>query len=127
MVAAVALCLIVGPACGAVSPATAPAATGQAAIDVVGVLVRGPAPICPTDEPCDPPINASMLVFARSGQPDVTARVGGDGAFALHLNPGTYSISVAPPSFNGRVEPSHVRVPATGVVQLQLSIVRPPA
>jgi hypothetical protein len=127
VVAVFALCLMAGPACGAVSPATAPAATAQPALNVTGMLVRGPMPTCPSDEPCDPPINISMLVFSRSGQPDVTVRVGADGAFAVHLDAGSYSITAAPPPFNGRLEPSQVRVPATGVVQLQLSIVRPPA
>jgi hypothetical protein len=127
VVAVFALCLMAGPACGAVSPATAPAATGQPTVNVTGVLVRGPMPTCPSDEPCDPPVMTMFLAFSRPGQPDVRVRVDASGAFALHLDPGAYSISAAPPPFNGRLEPSQVRVPEAGTVRLQLSIVRPPA
>lgn len=117
--------LFAGAACGAITPAAAPSRTGQASINVTGSLARGPAQTCPSDEPCDPLPSASMLIFSRAGHPDVTARLDASGSFALHLDPGGYSISAAPPAFGGRVEPRQVRVPETGVVRLQLAIVRP--
>ena len=88
-----------------------------------GQLDRGTAPTCPAGEPCDPPITAYMLVFTRPGHADVAVRVGPDGSFATHLDPGEYSIAAQPPPFNSRLEPSSVRVPGTGAVDLRLQIV----
>lgn len=122
--ALVALCC---GACGS-APAAQPAQTagnvGQG-INVTGTLDRGPAaPTCPAGEPCDPPAVATMLVFSRPGSADVSVHVAGDGSFALHLDPGEYSIAIAPPAFQGKVEPSTVRVPDVGEVLLRLRIVR---
>ena len=64
-----------------------------------------------------------MLVFSQSGRPDVTVRVGAGGAFAVHLDPGAYTIRAAPPPLRAQLEPSLVRVPATGTVELLLKIV----
>src|SRR2546421_10942480 len=83
-------------------------------INVTGTIDRGPMPTCPTDEPCDPHMVAALLVFSTPGAPDVRVRVGGDGTFALHLEPGAYTIAAAPPVFQGGLEPSSVRVPKTG-------------
>jgi hypothetical protein len=94
-------------------------------INVTGTIDRGTAPTCPAGEPCDPAMVAALLVFSRPGSPDVTARVGGDGSFALHLEPGGYTIAAAPPSFQGTLVPSTVRVPASGSVHLSLHIAKP--
>ena len=112
-------------ACGAAAPAAAPTGTGPVSINVTGTLARGPAQTCPSDEPCDPLPSASLLIFSRPGLPDVSARLDASGAFGLHLDPGSYSISAAPPAFGGQVEPSLVKVPETGAVRLQLLIVHP--
>ena len=104
-------------ACG---QAAVPANT--TAINVSGVLDRAPFAGCPTAEPCDPPATATYLVFSRPGYPDVRATVGPAGTFALHLEPGAYSIAAAPPTLSGRLTPDTVRVPAQGDVTLVLSI-----
>lgn len=66
-----------------------------------------------------------FVVFSQPGKPDVRTQLDAGGAFALHLDPGSYSITTAPPSFNGAVQPSQVRVPGTGILQLHLQVVRP--
>ena len=116
--------LLLGPACGS-APSAQPAETGQNT-NVTGVLDRGSTPTCPADEPCDPPQTATMLIFSRQGGSEVSVRVAGDGSFALHLEPGEYSIAAAPPAFGGTVEPSSVRVPEAGSVYLRLHIARSP-
>jgi hypothetical protein len=111
-------------ACGG-APAPAPgSSSGSPAINVTGTLDRGPVPTCPTDEPCDPPLVASRLAFSRTGSPDVIVRVAGDGSFATHLDPGAYTIAAQPPPFSGQLEPSSVRVPDSGSVELRLRVVR---
>jgi hypothetical protein len=114
------LCLVLA-ACGSLpqnAPSNAPVA------NVTGRVDRGVSPTCPAGEPCDPPLAASRLVFARAGQPGVTVTVGPDGSFSTHLDPGVYSISAQPPLLSARVEPSSVRVPASGSIDLRLQIVR---
>jgi hypothetical protein len=123
--AAAALAMLVLCACGS-APLAQPAQTAGDAINVAGTVDRGPIATCPADEPCDPPAVASALVFSREGAPPVTVRVGPDGSFALHLDPGAYAIAAAPPVFHGGVEPSSVRVPDTGTVFFRLRIVRSP-
>jgi hypothetical protein len=108
-------------ACGAVGGMPAPSVSGQPVINVTGILDRAQTPVCPTDEPCDPPAT-SRVVFSSSGHPDVGANLGSDGSFALHLDPGTYAIRAAPPPLHGGVVPAEVRVPATGTVELHLKI-----
>ena len=116
-------------ACGtvpAVNPAAgSPSSAAGAAANVSGKLDRAAAsPTCPADEPCDPHIVAYRLVFSAQGRPDVAVRVNGDGTFALHLDPGVYTIAAEPPSFQGRLDPSEVRVPKDGsAVYLQLHFV----
>ncbi|TMC85002.1 MAG: hypothetical protein E6J06_05035 [Chloroflexi bacterium] len=95
-------------------------------INVTGTIDRGPMPTCPTDEPCDPQMVAALLVFSRPGSPDIRVRVGGDGSFALHLDPGVYTIASAPPVFHGELEPSSVQVPKTGTMTLRLRVARSP-
>lgn len=112
-----------GAACGPSSDHPQLPAQGTSDINVTGTVDRGPSPTCPAGEPCDPPMVAAFLVFTRPGAPDVTVQVRGD-AFALHLEPGSYTIAPAPPAFQGELQPSSVRVPATGVVTLRLHIVR---
>lgn len=123
--AAAALAMLVLCACSLTPPAQ-PAETAGDAINVAGTVDRGPIATCPADEPCDPPAVASALVFSREGALPVTVRVGADGSFALHLDPGAYTIAAAPPVFHGGVEPSSVRVPDTGTVFVRLRIVRSP-
>jgi len=109
-------------ACGS-PPVSSPAATSSTGANVTGTLQRGPVATCPAGEPCDPPAVASFLVFSRSGQPDVRVQVGGDGTFSVRLDPGDYSIAAQPPPFHARLEPSTVRVPGSGSVDLRLRIV----
>ena len=66
-----------------------------------------------------------FVVFSQPGKPDVRTQLDASGAFALHLDPGSYSITTAPPSFNGAIQPSQVRVSGTGILQLHLQVVRP--
>jgi hypothetical protein len=113
-------------ACGAAVSAPSPTVSGQPVFNVTGTLDRATAPICPTDEPCDPPA-VSKVVFSGPGRPEVSARLEPDGSFALHLDPGGYTVTTAPPPLGGAVMPSEVRVPATGRVELHLRIVRTPA
>ena len=94
-------------------------------MNVHGVLDRGASFPCPPGDPCDPPIQAMFVVFSQPGKPDVRTQLDTKGAFSLHLDPGSYSVSTAPPSFNGGVQPSQVRVPSTGTLSLQLQVVRP--
>jgi hypothetical protein len=65
---------------------------------------------------------AMFVDFSQLGKPDVRARVDASGAFAVHLDPGSYSISLAPPSFSGRVDPNQVLVPKKGTVLLHLVV-----
>jgi hypothetical protein len=109
-------------ACGSAPPEQPSQSTPD--INVTGTIDRGPMPTCPAGEPCDPAMVAALLVFSRPGSPDVTVHVAGDGSFALHLEPGTYTIAAAPPSFQGTLVPSTVRVPASGLVRLSLHIAR---
>ncbi len=95
-------------------------------VNVTGTIDRGPMPTCPTDEPCDPQMVAALLVFSRPGNPDVRVRVRADGSFALHLDPGVYTIASAPPVFQGELEPSSVQIPKTGTVTLRFHIARSP-
>jgi hypothetical protein len=127
-IAVLAVLLIFAAACGSVSPRPAAASpTGDAALNVRGTIDRSFTPACPTDEPCDPPITAHYLVFSQPGKPDVRAQVDGSGVFAVHLDPGVWTISGAPPALGGHIEPGEVRVPTNGTVELQLRIVRTPA
>jgi hypothetical protein len=117
--------MLVTAACGSL-PAVGPAASPSPAhvlTNVSGTIERGPAQTCPSGEPCDPNIVAYRLAFSAPGRPDVTVRVDGDGTFALHLDPGMYSIAAEPPSMQGRLEPSEVKVPKVGTVYLQLRFV----
>ena len=65
---------------------------------------------------------AVFVDFSQPGKTDVRARVDPSGAFAVHLDPGSYSISLAPPSFKGKLDPSQVLVPKNGTVLLHLVV-----
>ena len=65
---------------------------------------------------------AVFVDFSQPGKADVRARVDASGAFAVHLDPGNYSISLAPPSFKGKLDPSQVLVPKNGTVLLHLVV-----
>ena len=123
--AAGAFCLMAAAACGSAPPGPAASSpSSDAAMNVRGTVDRGYTPPCPADEPCDPPVTAMFLVFSRPGTPDVRVDVDASGFFGLHLDPGAYSISAAPPPIGGRLEPNQMRVPATGTIELHLKIVR---
>ena len=64
-----------------------------------------------------------MLIFSSAGKPDVSVLVGANGTFAVHLDPGGYTVRAAPPPMHATLEPSQVRVPSTGSVELSLKIV----
>jgi len=67
---------------------------------------------------------AVMLVFTDPSGRQVSARVGGDGSFALHLDTGDYTIAAAPPAFGAELDPSSVRVPKDiSVITLHLHFV----
>jgi hypothetical protein len=121
--AAFAVALWLVSACGASSASSPSPSTGQTVLNVSGRLDRGPQPTCPPGDPCDPPAVGSILAFSSPGKSDVTVRVGADGAFALHLDPGAYTIRAGPPPMRGQLEPAQVRVPTTGTVTLNLQIV----
>ncbi len=120
--AVAALSLAFAAACGT-APALAPSSGGPAQ-NVTGTIDRGLSPTCPADEPCDAPPVARLLVFSAPGRQEVTTRVRPDGSFALHLDPGDYSIAAAPPAFQGKVQPSSIRVPEAGSVTVHLHIVK---
>jgi hypothetical protein len=69
----------------------------------------------------------AFVVFSQPGKQDVRTSVSGTGAFALRLDPGHYTISIAPSPMNGRLQPGDVRVPGSGAVELHLVVVRMPA
>ena len=108
-------------ACGKAPTQTLPAASVPA-INVSGTVARPPSTTCPTGEACDPPNSASVLIFTRAGQPDISTPIDARGAFALHLDPGTYALRVGPPPASGRIQPGEVRVPSTGTVRILVTI-----
>lgn len=122
--------VVAAMACGSVatgppaSESSSASPTGDATFNVHGTLDRGStsAPPCPTGEPCDPPMVAIFVDFSKPDRADVRARIDASGAFAAHLDPGSYSISLAPPSFGGRVDPNQVLVPKNGMVLLHLVV-----
>jgi len=59
---------------------------------------------------------------SRNGYPDVRVQAAGDGKFAVHLDPGAYTIAAAPPPMRGELTPNGVRVPQDGTVTLRLVI-----
>ena len=128
----VALALTVCFACGSVrlapalsSPSDEPVLASPAVgatLNVYGTLDRGTAQMCPSGDPCDPVMVGSFVVFSQAGKQDVRTTVSASGEFALHLDPGSYTISAAPLPINGRLQPSTVRVPAAGKVALRLVI-----
>ena len=124
-------------ACGSVrsgpalsSPSDVPTISSPtigSAVNVHGTLDRGTVQNCPPGDPCDPALVGAFLVFSQAGKQDVRTGVSGSGEFTLHLDPGSYSISAAPAPRSGRLQPSDVRVPSTGTVELHLAVVRTPA
>ena len=125
LIAALVLAALI-TACGLTTEPASSNATptsSAAGVNVTGVVDRsGQAAACPTDEPCDPPLTAVYLVFSRNGHPDVRVQVAGDGKFAVHLDPGAYTIAAAPPPMRGTLTPNSVRVPQDGTVTLRLVI-----
>lgn len=125
----VVLALAIGSAlaCGSVGQgpsATTPSAvpTANSVLNVRGTIDRGSPPPCRTGEVCDAPLVALFIDFSQPGKPDIRTPVDGGGTFALHLEPGHYSISAAPPPMNGTVNPNELVVPKTGSVVLNLVV-----
>ena len=71
-------------------------------------------------QPLDPVPFASTVIFSRAGHADRRVFVGARGRFRTHLASGSYRIRVSPRPQQGRLTPSSVRVPRTGVVHLHL-------
>src|SRR5438067_8358278 len=87
--------------------------------NVKGTFVRSTsATVCQTGEPCDPPLQATFLVFTRNGRA-TQVRLGATGTFAVRLAAGLYKVSVGP-AHTGTVSPATVRVPRVGVVHPRL-------
>ena len=130
LVTALSLGIVSALACGSVAQApsdTTPSAipTASATLNVRGTIDRGTPPTCPTGEVCDAPLTALFVDFSQPGKPDVRAPVDAGGTFAVHLEPGQYSISAAPPPMNGKLEPSEFVVPKASPVVLKLVISYP--
>jgi hypothetical protein len=91
-----------------------------------GVVLSGAvAPGCYPGEPCDPPVGlASYLGFRRSGHAMVRLRLARNGAFAIHLTPGWYRLSLAPMMGAAKLVPSVVHVPTTGIRRITVRVVR---
>jgi hypothetical protein len=127
LVGLLSLGVVVSLACGSVAQGPAaitpsPDSTASSVLNVRGTIDRGTPRPCPTGEVCDAPLTALFVDFSQPGKPDVRTPVDGSGAFALHLDPGRYSISAAPPPMNGKLKPSEVVVPKTGSLVLNLVI-----
>jgi hypothetical protein len=91
-------------------------------LNVRGTIDRGTPRPCPSGEVCDAPLTALFVDFSQPGKPDIRTPVDAGGTFAVHLEPGRYSISAAPPPMNGKLAPSELVVPKTGPVVLSLVI-----
>jgi hypothetical protein len=91
----------------AVSAAPAP--------NVKGVVVRSRSvTACFPGEPCDPPPQATFVIFTRNGH-TTRVTIGATGAFTARLVPGLYAVSLAP--MRSGVSPATVRVPRIGVIR----------
>jgi hypothetical protein len=96
----------------------ASAASAAPVPNVKGTVVRAAGSSgCFPGEPCDPLPPPMYVVFSRASVA-ARARLGANGFFSLHLRPGLYSVTVAPP--RGLLTPSSVRVPRIGVVRPRL-------
>lgn len=109
-------------ACGMNRPNPGAGPAGTPSINVSGVLDYQHRPVCFSGEPCDPAHPPMYVVFTHPGGPDVRAQLGPGGAFEIHLEPGFYTILVAPPQAGARLTPDQVRVPAEGKVNLDLLV-----
>jgi len=89
--------------------------------NVRGVVIGGPATVCPPGEPCDPAPKPTFVAFLRSRHAPVRARIGPTGRFAVYLRPARYTIRLGPIQ-TGRLSPAAVRVPRQGVVRLRLVV-----
>jgi hypothetical protein len=97
---------------GSAASATAPVP------NVRGTVVRATGGGgCYQGEPCDPLPPAMYVVFSR-GSAVTRSRLGVNGTFALHLAPGRYAVTVAPP--HGLLTPGSVSVPPVGVIRPRL-------
>jgi hypothetical protein len=89
-----------------------------------GVVTRGPiTPVCKVGVPCNAPAAGAVLAFARPGRAPVKVRCGKDGRYAVRLEPGYYTVTVAPtPPVGFGIRPRRVHV-ARGVdARLDFSI-----
>lgn len=87
--------------------------------NVKGVFVRSThTTVCFQGEPCDPPPQATFLMFTRNGH-STRVRLGANGSFAVRLAAGNYAVTVLP-AHSGAVSPATVRVPRVGVIHPRL-------
>lgn len=100
------------------------AAGGAPTPNVRGTLYRGPVtPVCVIEVPCDRPAPGVNLVFSRAGKEPVRVVTRRLGQFGVRLDPGRYDIRLLEPARIGsRLSPRTVRVPAAGVVRLELHL-----
>ena len=84
--------------------------------NVKGSLVRSSASSCLPGDVCDPVPPPAYVVFTRAGH-STRAKLAPNGAFALHLDAGAYSVSTAPLH---PVTPATLRVPRVGIIRPRL-------
>jgi hypothetical protein len=99
----------------AVALIAASVSSGASGPNVTGKFVRTTSITgCYQGEPCDPPPQAAFLLFTRNGH-STRVRLGANGAFAVRLAAGVYTVRVLP-SQSSTVSPTSIRVPRTGVI-----------
>jgi hypothetical protein len=110
---ALAAILVLGSLCVvSASPGAVPAP------NVRGTVIRVPSSGgCYPGEACDPLPPALYIVFSR-GSTTVRARLAASGAFSMHLAPGKYTVTVAPPT--GLLAPGSITVPRVGTIRPRL-------
>ena len=77
-----------------------------------GVVMRGPTqPVCQVGQPCSAPAANVSLVFARHGHIAARVRTDDRGTYSVQLQPGTYTVRVAPqPRIGSGLRPGRVSV-----------------
>ncbi len=94
---------------------SAAAVAATPAPNVKGMVVRSTSVMtCFPGEPCDPPPQATFVLFTRNGH-TTRATIGATGAFTARLVPGLYAVSLAP--MRSGISPATVRVPRIGVIR----------
>ncbi len=86
--------------------------------NVKGVVVRATGGGgCYQGEPCDPLPPATYVVFSR-GSVATRSKLAANGSFSIHLAPGRYTVTVAPP--HGLLTPATLAVPRVGTLHPRL-------